>query len=83
MKIDPPMWMADDIQCMNVPVEYNNDNFLENGPTDQFRSANKLFVNKLFAIGYNTFKNPDFQNLISKEDGCATSGSLSLCAYNK
>ena len=49
MKIDPPMWMAADFECMKVPVECNNNNFME-----------KLFVNKPVAIGYNLVKNTDY-----------------------
>ena len=40
LKINPPMLMAADFECMNVPVEINNNNFKD-----------KLFVNKLVAIG--------------------------------
>ena len=40
MKIDPPMWIAADFECMNIPVN-NNDNVTD-----------KLFVKKPVAIGY-------------------------------
>ena len=53
MKIDQPMWIAPDFECMNIP---NNDN-------DNDDVTDKLFVNKPIAIGYNIVKNPYFENL--------------------
>ena len=53
MKIDPPMWIAADFECMNLPINnIDNDNVTD-----------KLFINKPVAIGYNIFKNPDYDNL--------------------
>ena len=49
MKIDPPMWIAADFECMNFP---NNDN-------DNDNATDKLFVNKPVAIGYNIVKTLD------------------------
>ena len=45
MKIDLRIRIAADFQCMNVPVESNNDYFMD-----------KLLVNKAFAIGYKIAK---------------------------
>ena len=59
MNIDPPMWIAADFECMNIPFN-DNDN---NGVTD------KLFINKLIAIGYNIVKNSDYDNLNLEKDG--------------
>ena len=59
MKIDPPMWIAADFECMNIPIN-NNDN---DNVTD------KLFVNKPVAIGYKIVKNPDYENLNLEKDG--------------
>ena len=58
MKIDPPMWIAADFECMNLPIN-NNDNVTD-----------KLFVNKPVAIGYNIVKNPDYDNLSLEKDSC-------------
>ena len=61
MIIDPPMWIAADFECMNIPINDNeNDN---NGVTD------KLFINKPLAIGYNIVKNSDYDNLNLEKDG--------------
>ena len=57
MKIDPPMWIAADYECMNFLV---NDNDNDN---------DKLFVNKPVAIGYNIVKNPDYDYLNLEKDG--------------
>ena len=57
MKIDPPMWIAADFECMNFLV---NDNDNDN---------DKLFVNKPVAIGYNKVKNPDYDYLNLEKDG--------------
>ena len=59
MKIDPPMWIADDFECMNKPI-IDNDN---DTVTDT------LFVNKPVAIGYNIVKKPDYENLNFEKDG--------------
>ena len=61
MKIDPPMWIAADFECMNLPI--NNNDHDNNSVTD------KLFVNKPVAIGYNIVKNPDYDNLNLEKDG--------------
>ena len=75
MKIDPPMWIAVDFESMNIPINDNNNdddnnddkvNVIDhdiNGVTD------KLFVNKPIAIGYNTVKNLDYDNLNLETDG--------------
>ena len=52
MKIDPPMWMAADFECMNVPVESYNKNSLD-----------ELFIDKPVATGYKIVKNMDYDNL--------------------
>ena len=61
------MWMAADFECMNLPINDNNNvNVIDhnnNGVTD------KLFINKPVAIGYNIVKNPDFDNLNLEKDG--------------
>ena len=59
MIIDPPMWIAADFECMNIPIINN----------DYHNVTNKLFVNKTVAIGYNIVKNLDFQNLNWEKDG--------------
>ena len=55
IKIDPPMWIAADFACMNIPI---NDDV-----------ADKLFVNKPVAIGYIRVENPDYEKLNLKKDG--------------
>ena len=57
MKTDPAMWITSDFGRMKVPVESNNDTFME-----------KLTVNKPVAIGYNTVRNSYFDNLILEKD---------------
>ena len=57
MKVDPPMWIAADFECMNIPI---NDN--ENGNV-----TDKLFVSKPNAISYIIVKNPDYENLNLKK----------------
>ena len=57
MKIDPPMWFAADFECMNIPIN-DNDNV-----------TNKLFVNEPVPIGYIIVKNPDYENLNLEKDG--------------
>ena len=59
MKIDPPMWIAADFECMNIPINDNNDDNV----------TDKLFINKPFAIGYNIVKKPDYDNLNLEKDG--------------
>ena len=75
MKIDPPMWIAADFECMNLPINDNNiyddnndDNVNvidhnNNGVTD------KLFINKPVAIGYNIVKNLVYDNLNLEKEG--------------
>ena len=59
MKIDPPMWIAADFECMSIPIiDNDNDNVKD-----------RCFVNKPFAIGYNIVKTPDYENLNLKKDG--------------
>ena len=59
MKIDPPIWIAADFECMNIPINNNdNDNV-----------TYKFFVNKPVAIGYNIVKNPGYDNLNLEKDG--------------
>ena len=52
MKIDPPMWIAADFECMNIPV-IDNDNH---------HVTDKLFKNNPVATGYNIVKNPEDEN---------------------
>ena len=59
MKIDPPMWIAADFECKNIPI---NDN-------DNDNVTDKLFVNKPVAMGYNIVKHPDYDNLNLEKDG--------------
>ena len=59
MKIDRPMWIAAYFECMNLPIN-NNDN---DNVTD------KMFINTPIAIGYNIVKNPDYDNLNLEKDG--------------
>ena len=65
MKIDPPMWMAADFECMIVLIN-DNDNV---HAKDNDHVTDKLFVNKQVAIGYNLVKNPDYDNLNLAKDG--------------
>ena len=59
MKIDPPIWIAADFECMNIPIKYNDiDNV-----TDM------LFVNKPVAIGYSIVKSSDYDDLNLEKDG--------------
>ena len=57
MKIDPPMWIAADIECMNIPIIDNDHNHI----------TDKLFINKPVAIVYNIVKNPEYENLNLKK----------------
>ena len=59
MKTDPPMWIAADFECMNIPI---NDN-------DNDKVTDRLFVSRPVAIGYNIVKNPDYDNLILEKGG--------------
>ena len=59
MKIDPPMWIAAVFECMNIPINNNNNDNV----------TDKLFLNKPVAIGYNMVKNPDYDNLNLEKDG--------------
>ena len=59
MKIDPPMWIAADFECMNIPI-IDNDND---------KVTDKLFVNKPVAIGYNIVKKLDYESLNLEKDG--------------
>ena len=59
MKIDPPMWIAADFECMNIPINTNDNDHV----------TDKLFVNKPVAIGYNIVKHPDYDNLNLEKDG--------------
>ena len=85
MKIDPPMWIAADFECMIIPIIDNdnvneNDNVDDNSKNDDNNIANlndhdnkcvtdKLYVNKPVAICYNVVKNPDYENLNLEKDG--------------
>ena len=59
MKIDPPMWIAADFECMNIPIIDNDNDHV----------TDKLFINKPVAIGYNIVKNPEYENLSWEKDG--------------
>ncbi len=59
MKIDPPMWIAADFECMNIPFNNNNNDNV----------TDKLFINKPVAIGYNIVKNLDYDNKNLEKDG--------------
>ena len=59
MKIDPPMWIAADFECMNIPI---NDN-------DNDNVTDMSFVNKPVAIRYNVVKNLYYENLNLEKDG--------------
>ena len=78
MKIDPPMWMAADFECMNVLIhgndnDNNNDDINKDNDivhdNDNDDVTDKLFVNKPIAISYNIVKNPDYDNLKLEKDG--------------
>ena len=59
MKIDPPMWIAADFECMDIAIiDNDNDNVTD-----------KLFVNKPVAIAYNIVKSSDYENLNLEKDG--------------
>ena len=65
MKIDPPVWTAADFECMNIPINNNNDVNVN----DNDNVTDKLFVNKPVAIGYNIVKHPDYDNMNLEKDG--------------
>ena len=77
MKVDPPMWIAADFECMNLLInDYNNNKDDDNNndkANDNIHDNNsvtdKLFVNKPVAIGYNIVKNPDYDNSNLEKDG--------------
>ena len=48
MNIDPQKSIAADFECLNIPVEPNNDSFKE-----------KLFLSEPAAIGFFIVKKPD------------------------
>ena len=75
-KVDPPMWIAADFECMNVPINDNNNNNDDDNSNDNVNVndhenigvTDKLFVNKPVAIGYIIVKNLDYDNTILKKD---------------
>ena len=67
MRIDPPMWIAADFECMNLPINDKNNNNVNDHDNNGF--TDKLFINKPVAIGYNIVKNPDYDNLNLEKDG--------------
>ena len=77
MKIDPPMWIAADFECMNLPNNDNNNNIDDDNNDDNVNVidhknngvTDKLFINKPVAIGYNIVKNSDYDNLNLEKDG--------------
>ena len=58
LKMDPPIWVTANFECMNEPLESNKDNFID-----------KLFVNKSVAVGYINVKIPDYDNLNLENHG--------------
>ena len=69
MKIDPPMWIAADFECVNIPMNNNNDDNVNVNDHNNNGVTDKLFINKPVAIGYNIVKNPDYNNLNLEKDG--------------
>ena len=69
MKIDPPMWIAADFECMNIPINNNKNDNVNINDYDNNGVTDKLFVNKPVAIGYNIVKNPEYDNLNLEKDG--------------
>ena len=57
IKRDPPMCMAADFECMNVPIN-DKDNDNDNGNVTE-----TLFVSKPVGIGYNIVKNHDYEKI--------------------
>ena len=76
MKIDPPIWIAADFECMNIPFTDNNNNNDDDNNNDNANVndhdnngvTDKLFINKPVAIGYNIVKNSDYDNLNLEKD---------------
>ena len=69
MKKDPPMWIAADFECMNIPINNNNIDNVNVNDHDNNGVTGKLFVNKPVAIGYNIVKHPDYDNLNLEKEG--------------
>ena len=75
MKIDPPMWVSADFECMSVLIndsDNDNDNNNDNdnvNDNDNDDVTDKLFVNKPVGLGYNIVKNPEYDNLNLKKNG--------------
>ena len=75
MRIDPPMWIAADFECMNIAINNNNNDDDNNNDDVNVNDHNnngltdKLFLNKPIAIGYNIVKNLDYDNLNLEKDG--------------
>ena len=69
MKIDPPMWVAADFECMKIPINNNNNNDDNVNDHDNNGVADKLLINKPVAIGYNIVQNPDYDNVNLEKDG--------------
>ena len=67
MKVDRPMWIAANFECMNLPINDNNN--VDANEHDNNGVTDKLFVNKPVAIGYNIVKNPDYDNLHLEKNG--------------
>ena len=59
MKKDPPMWIAVDFECMNLPIIENDNNHV----------TDKLFINKPVGINYNMVKNSEYENLNLEKGG--------------
>ena len=76
MKMDPPIWIAADFECMNLPInddnnnkdDDNNDDNVNVNVHDNNGVTDKLFVNKPAAIGYNIVKNSVYDNLNLEKD---------------
>ena len=71
MKIDPPMWIAADFECLNIPININHNNNNDDNVNDCDNNGvtDKLFIKKPVAIGYNIVENPDYDNLNLEKDG--------------
>ena len=79
MKRDPPIWIAADFECMNLPVndnDNNNDNVNDHdndnanvNDHDSKGVTDKLFINKPVAIGYIIVKKLYYENLNLEKDG--------------
>ena len=69
MKIDPPISMAADFECMKIPLN-DNDNGNDNdnvNVNDSDHDTDKLFVNNPVSIFYNVVKNSEYENLNLKK----------------